>query len=105
MAIQETVLSQHMTALEKANRVRLGRAELKRQVRSGEMTVAEALVHELTETMPVAALLCSQWRWQETRACKLLSFLGISEQKLCGTLTERQRAKLLVYITLPPSKW
>ena len=56
---------QHMRALAQANRVRLARAELKRQVAEGEMT-AQAIVLDCpweAESMAIADLLTSQHRW------------------------------------------
>ena len=87
---------QHMQALERANRVRLARAELKRSIGRGEVDVAE-IIRECpweTESMTLAELLTSQRRWGRTRARKLLQTLALSENKRLGTLTPRQRALL-----------
>ena len=56
---------QHMQALAQANRVRLARAELKRQVAEGEATVAEIVLEcpWEAESMTIADLLMSQHRW------------------------------------------
>ena len=56
---------QHMRALAQANRVRLARAELKRQVAEGEATVAEIVLAGPweAESMSIADLLMSQHRW------------------------------------------
>ena len=60
---------QHMRALEQANRVRLARAELKRQVADGELTVAEIVLNcpWEAESMKISDLLTSQHRWGRTR--------------------------------------
>jgi hypothetical protein len=52
---------QHMRALERANQVRLARAELKRRVASGEMGVAEVILECPWEadSMAVSDLLMS----------------------------------------------
>ncbi len=88
---------QHMQALERANRVRLARAELKRSIARGEVEAAE-IVRECpweTESMTLAELLTSQRRWGRTRARKLLISLSLSENKRLGTLTSRQRLMLV----------
>ena len=84
---------QHMQALEHANRVRLARAELKREIARGD-TAAADVIRECpweTESMSLAELLTSQRRWGRTRARKFLLALAMSENKRLGTLTQRQR--------------
>lgn len=87
---------QHMQALERANRVRLARAELKRAIASGNVDASE-VVRECpweTESMTIAELLGSQRRWGRTRVRKFLLPLALSENKRLGTLTSRQRLLL-----------
>ena len=59
MEATATAAPQHMLALAQANRVRLARAELKRQVAEGEATVAEIVLGRPweTESMSIADLL------------------------------------------------
>jgi hypothetical protein len=87
---------QHMRALERANQVRLARAELKRRVASGEMGVAEVILEcpWEAESMAVSDLLMSQRRWGQTRCRKFLAQIPMSEQKTVGSMTERQRRTL-----------
>jgi hypothetical protein len=87
---------QHMRALERANQVRLARAELKRRVASGEIGVAEVILECPWEadSMAVADLLMSQRRWGQTRCRKFLAQIPMSEQKTVGSMTERQRRTL-----------
>ena len=87
---------QHMQALKRANRIRLARAELKRQVAVGEITAGEVILACPPEavSMPLAELLLSQRRWGDARCRKFLDTNGISETKLLGSLTERQRQAL-----------
>ena len=85
-----------MRALERANMVRLARAELKRAIARGDMDAAE-VVRDCpweTESMTLAELLTSQRRWGRTRARKFLLALALNENKRLGTLTARQRAVL-----------
>lgn len=87
---------QHMRALERANRVRLARAELKRAIARGDKDAAE-VVRDCpweTESMTISELLTSQRRWGRTRARKFLIPLALNENKQLGTLTARQRRLL-----------
>src|SRR5271165_3015646 len=84
---------QYMRALERANQVRLARAELKRRVSTGETSVAEVILDcpWEAESMAVADLLMSQRRWGQTRCRKFLSQVPMSEKKTVGSMTDRQR--------------
>ncbi len=87
---------QHMRALERANLVRLARAELKREIARGDRDPSQ-VVEECpweTESMTLAELLTSQRRWGRTRARKFLLPLSLNENKQLGTLTSRQRRLL-----------
>ena len=89
-------MPQHLRALAHANRVRLARAELKRQVAAGG-TDAAAIVQECpweAATMTVGELLRSQRRWGRTRTRKFLFPLALNENRELGRLTERQRTIL-----------
>jgi hypothetical protein len=92
---------QHMRALERANQVRLARAELKRRVASGEIGVAEVILECPWEadSMAVSDLLMSQRRWGQTRCRKFLAQIPMSEQKTVGSMTERQRRTLASMLT------
>ncbi len=87
---------QYMRALERANQVRLARAELKRRVATGEIDVAEVILDcpWEAESMAVADLLMSQRRWGQTRCRKFLAQIPMSEKKTVGSMTERQRRTL-----------
>ncbi|MDQ3728807.1 MAG: hypothetical protein M3355_04395 [Actinomycetota bacterium] len=87
---------QHMQALAEANRVRLARAQLKREVGAGDIETAE-IVRDCpwqAETMTVGELLRSQRRWGRTRSRKFLAALTLSENRELGRLTSRQRHML-----------
>ena len=87
---------QHMRALQRANEVRLARAELKRRVMDGETTAAAVIVASPweAESMAVAELLMSQHRWGHTRARRFLAGVPMTETKTIGSMTERQRRSL-----------
>ena len=92
---------QHMRALERANKVRLARAELKRRVAFGKIDVAEVILYcpSEVERMAVADLLVSQRRWGQTRCRKLLAQVPMSETKTIGSMTDRQRHALATILT------
>jgi hypothetical protein len=85
-----------MRALERANKVRLARADLKRRVSTGEASVAEVVLQcpWEAESMTVADLLMSQRRWGVSRCRKFLAQIPMSETKTVGTMTDRQRRTL-----------
>jgi hypothetical protein len=85
-----------MRALAQANRVRLARAELKRQVAEGETTVGDIVLGcpWEAESMAIADLLLSQHRWGRTRCRRFLASIPMSETKTVGSMTERQRHAL-----------
>ena len=87
---------QHMQALERANAVRLARAELKRRVAIGEVTAADVILGAPWEaaSMTVSDLLTSQRRWGHTRSRKFLQCIPMSENKTVGSMTDRQRRAL-----------
>jgi hypothetical protein len=92
---------QYMRALERANKVRLARAELKRRVATGEIDVAEVILECPWEaqSMAVSDLLMSQRRWGESRCRKFLAMVPMSETKTVGSMTERQRRTLATMLT------
>ena len=87
---------QHMRALKLANRVRLARAELKRQVSEGEATVADVIrdCPWEAQSMAIGELLMSQHRWGRQRCRRFLAQVSMSETKTVGSLTARQRDEL-----------
>ncbi len=87
---------QRLRALERANEVRLARAELKRKIAEGRTSAAEVILECPWEASSwgVGDLLMSQRRWGSTRCRKFLSRNHISEVKQVGSLTERQRRML-----------
>jgi hypothetical protein len=92
-----------MHALERANEVRLARADLKRSVRAGGIAVADVIVSSPWEaqSMVIADLLMSQRRWGRTRCRKFLAGIPMSENKTIGSMTERQRRSLAATLRAP----
>jgi len=87
---------QRMRALERANAVRLARANLKRRIAFGDVTAADVILAppEEASSWAIGDLLMSQRRWGNTRCRKFLSRNLISEIKPVGDLTDRQRHML-----------
>jgi predicted DNA binding protein len=86
-----------MQALARANKVRLARAALKRDVSAGRRSVTGVVLDSPweAESMSLSELLCSQRRWGRARSRKLLASATLSEGKRVGSLTERQRRILV----------
>lgn len=87
---------QHLLALERANLVRLARAELKRQIAAEEISASHVILDCPWEaaSMSISDLLMCQRRWGRARCRRLLVSLGVPENKQIGTLTQRQRSAL-----------
>ena len=97
---------QHMQALAQANKVRLARAELKRQVGDGELSVADVVLEcpWEAESMAIADLLMSQHRWGRTRCRRFLGSVSMNETKTIGSMTERQRRELAARLCGEPTE-
>jgi hypothetical protein len=87
---------QRLRALERANEVRLARAELKRRIADGQVSAAHVILVCPPEasSWTVGDLLMSQRRWGRTRCHKFLNRNQIGELKPVGQLTHRQRQLL-----------
>jgi hypothetical protein len=92
---------QHLRALQRANAVRLARADLKRRVAEGEIGAAEVILSSPweAESMTVSDLLTSQKRWGNTRCRKFLQCVLIPENKTIGSMTDRQRRALAALLS------
>ncbi len=86
-----------LSALEQADRVRLARAAIKRQIADGALPVVWVLreVPAEAQGMTLGELLIVQRRWGQTRCRRLLGALDLGEHKSVGSLTDRQRQALL----------
>src|SRR3954468_2596156 len=92
---------QHLRALARANRVRLARAELKRQIAAEEISASQVILDCPWEaaSMSISDLLMCQRRWGRARCRRLLVSLGVPENKQIGTRTQRQRAALAAVLS------
>ena len=96
---------QRLRALDRANKIRLARAALKRRIALGEVSAAEVILTcpEAAASWPVGDLLMSQRRWGSTRCRKFLARNHLVETKPIGTLTERQRRVLAEALSSSPA--
>lgn len=86
-----------MAALKKANEIRIGRARLKQQLRDGDARIEQILATppKCACTATVLDLLLAVPKIGPARAARLLTNARVSQTKIIGTLTERQRAQLI----------
>lgn len=91
---------QRLRALERANQVRLARAELKRRIAEGRVSAAEVILAcpQEASSWSVRELLMSQRRWGSKRCRKFLEHNEIGELKAVGALTERQKRLLALQL-------
>jgi hypothetical protein len=89
-------LPQRMEALQKANEIRSQRAQLKRQLKSGELEIVDVLREppEFLRTAKVIDLLLVVPKFGRVKATRVLTRCRISQAKTVGGLSERQRAEL-----------
>ncbi|MGZ4230809.1 MAG: hypothetical protein ACXVVQ_05215 [Solirubrobacteraceae bacterium] len=85
-----------LAALELANDARNGRAELKRQIAAGVVSVADVLIDPppVAAGSSVSALLVSQRGWGRIKSRRFLSSNDVSETRKLGELSQRQRELL-----------
>ncbi len=87
---------QRMLALRRANEIRSLRAQLKRDLKAGRVSIAALLVEPPAwlQTMKVLDLLLALPKVGRVKAAKLLDSCRVSPSKTIGGLSERQRAEL-----------
>jgi hypothetical protein len=87
---------QRLQALERANEVRLARAELKRRIAGGSVSAADVILAcpQEANSWSMRELLMSQRRWGSKRCRKFLERKQIGELKPVGDLTQRQKLLL-----------
>ena len=88
---------QHILAFEKANRIRVERAALRKQIKAGDLGVGALLSDppECVLRMRVYDLLVWQRNWGDSKASSLLWRCHISYGRRLGELTARQHGELV----------
>ena len=88
---------QRLVALEQANEVRTARAELKKELASGEIELVQILADlpPCVRTARVRDVLLVLPKIGSVRAARILAHCGIAHSKTLAGLTERQRGELI----------
>jgi hypothetical protein len=91
---------QRMDALARANHIRTERAQVKRELKAGRLSIARLLERppSCIETAKVFDLLLSVPRFGRVKVNKVLLTCRISPSKTIGGLSERQRAELVALL-------
>ena len=86
-----------MDALRRANEIRSKRAELKRQLKSGEVTEQRIIQDppDYVATAKVFDMIVAAPKYGKVKATRMLNQCRISQGKTLGGLSERQRAELV----------
>jgi S13-like H2TH domain len=90
-------LDQRMDALRRANEIRVRRAQLKKDLKSGSAQIETILNDppEYVETAKVFDMLMAVPKFGRVKAARFLNQCRISQSKTVGGLSERQRAELV----------
>lgn len=90
-------LPQRMEALQKANAIRSRRAQLKKELKSGDRDIIDVLTSppEYLLTAKVIDLLLVVPKFGRVKATRVLTRCRISQAKTVGGLSDRQRAELI----------
>jgi hypothetical protein len=86
-----------MEALSRANEIRTGRAQLKRDLKAGRETIHNLILDppELIDTMKLFDLMLAAPKYGRTKVNKLLVQCRISPSKTVGGLSQRQRTEIV----------
>ena len=90
-------LDQRMEALRRANDIRVRRAQLKKDLKDGRVSIEKILLDppEYVSTAKVFDMLMAVPKLGRVKANKFLSQCRISQSKTVGGLSERQRSELV----------
>src|SRR6201987_3616988 len=90
-------LNQRMDALARANQIRIKRAQLKRDLKSGRLSIHSLLLEppEYVETAKVFDMLLAVPKYGRVKVNKILAHCRIAPSKTIGGLSERQRSELI----------
>ncbi len=93
----ERSLNQRMDALQRANEIRSQRAQLKRDLKGGRISIHTLILSppKYLETAKVLDLLMAVPKYGRVKANKVLGTCRISPSKTIGGLSARQRDELV----------
>jgi hypothetical protein len=85
-----------MDALQRANEIRTARAQLKRDLKAGRISVHDLLLNppDYVETAKVFDMLLAVPKYGRVKVGKILNVCRISPSKTIGGLSQRQRREL-----------
>ncbi len=97
VAAPERSLQQRMDALARANEIRTRRAQLKRDLKGGRISIHDLLLEppEYIETAKVFDMLLAVPKYGRVKVNKVLLQCRISPSKTIGGLSQRQRTELV----------
>lgn len=92
----QSKIEQRDAALQRANDIRLGRAQIKREIYDGTVTICDVLETQLDimDSMTIFQLLTAQKGWSTVRYYKFMQPFAISPERKLRELTRRERMKL-----------
>lgn len=98
--------AQRMDALQKGNRFRVQRAQLKRDLKAGRARIADVLTDppDYAENAKVVDMLIATPRYGRIKANRILQTCRISPSKTIGGLSGRQREDLVALLTTPATQ-
>ena len=101
MALPQLTDEQRKQALEKAAAARHARAELRENIKTGSVSVAEVIESDdpIAQRLRVSALIESLPGYGKAKAAKIMDELGISATRRVKGLGSRQREQLLEALT------
>ena len=100
VAAPERSLVQRMDALQRANEIRTRRAQLKRDLKGGRVSIHDLLLDppDYVETAKVFDMLLAVPKYGRVKVNRILTQCRISPSKTIGGLSERQRNELVSYL-------
>ncbi len=98
----ERSLDQRMDALRRANQIRSLRAQVKKDLKSGAVSVCSVIEAppEYVFTAKVFDIIVAAPKFGKVKATRLLNQCRISQGKTLGGLSERQRGELVELLRL-----
>ena len=90
-------LDQRMEALKRANDIRVARAQLKKDLKLGQVRIDKILKNppDYVATAKVFDMLMAVPKFGRVKAARFLNQARISQSKTVGGLSDRQRAELI----------
>ena len=90
-------LDQRMEALKRANHIRVRRAQLKKDLKDGQVQIEAILLDppDWVSTAKVFDMLMAVPKFGRVKAARLLNQCRISQSKTVGGLSDRQRTELI----------